>query len=319
MAKNKKKRGENRGETGERKKTHRRLAIGGARLQISFSVVLMAAIAVASGHLRETLSYAAAVVLHEFAHATVAARLGYTLDVLKIMPYGAALTGRFESARVRDEFLIAIVGPLSNLVFAVVFVAVWWLVPSLFYYTEVYVTANVFTAVINLLPVFPLDGGRAALALLSVKKPREKAYRALRIIGFVISAVGIVCAVIFFRRLNFSYFTFLVFVLSSAVFPDKSSAYRRLYGMSYIMEKIKTGLPVREIMVHTDTTLLSCSGLLNPNYYSRFIVTDDKMTRRGEIDETALEDYLVAYPLDTPVLQALQSSNSLNRDKQPRK
>ncbi len=291
----------------ESKNKRRGLGIGGARLHISFSVVLMAAIAIAAGHLRETLSYAAAVILHEFAHASVAARLGYTLDVLKIMPYGAALTGRFESARARDEFLIAIVGPLSNLVFAVVFVAVWWLVPSLFYYTEVYVTANVFTAVINLLPVFPLDGGRAALALLSVKVPREKAYRVLRIIGFVISAVGIVSAIIFFRALNFSYFTFLVFVLSSALFPDKSSAYRRLYGMSYRMDRIKAGLPVREIMVHVDTTLLACSGLLNPNYYSRFIVTDDKMARRGEIDETALEDYLVAYPLNTTVLQALQS------------
>lgn len=77
--------------------------------------------------------------------------------------------------------------------------------------------------------------------------------------------------------------------------------------MSYRMDRIKAGLPVREIMVHVDTTLMACSGLLNPNYYSRFIVTDDKMARRGEIDETALEDYLVAYPLNTTVLQALQS------------
>ena len=272
-------------------------AIGGAKIKVSFWVVLMAAIAIATGHLREILSYAAAVILHEFAHATVAARLGYTLDCIKIMPYGAALTGEFETARPRDEFLIAIAGPLSNVVFSVLFVAVWWLVPSLFYYTEIYVLANVFTALVNLLPIFPLDGGRAALALLSVRFERGKAYKAMRVLGLVLGVAGIALAAVFFRRLNFSYFSFLVFVFASSVFPDKSNTYRRLYGMSYRMKKIRSGLTVREIMVHRDTTLIACSKLLSPNYYARFTVTDDTMKCVGTLSETQLEDCLVKFPI----------------------
>lgn len=269
--------------------------IGGARIRVSFIVVVMAAVAIAFGYVREILSYSAAVILHEFAHATVAARLGYTLNTLKIMPYGAALTGEFEGARPRHEILIALAGPLSNVLFAVLFIAVWWLVPSLFYYTEIYVTANIFTAAVNFLPVFPLDGGRVALAAISIKVPRHKAYRVMRIIGFTLSLVLAVVAVVFRKSLNFSYFTFLIFVLGSAVIPDKNSKYQRLYGMSFRMEKIRAGLTVKEIMIHGDIRLVACSRLLNANYYTKFIVTDDNMCIIGEVGEAQLEDFMARF------------------------
>ncbi len=282
----------------------------GARIRVSFSVVVMAAIAIATGHIRETLSYAAAVVFHEFSHATVASRLGYTLTALKIMPYGAALTGEFETAKCRDEFLIAIAGPVSNIIFAVVFIALWWLVPSLFYYTEIYVSANLFTALVNLLPVFPLDGGRATLALLSLKVPRAKAYKAMRIAGGVIGAAGIIVAVIMFKALNFSYFTFLVFVLFSSLFPDKSAKYQRLFGMAHRMEKIRAGLPVREIIIHRDASLMSCSRLLGANYYARFTLTNDRLETVATLSETELEDLLSRRPPDEEVGAAIASKDN---------
>ena len=270
----------------------------------------MAAIAIATGHLRETLSYAAAVILHEFSHASVAARLGYTLNTLKIMPYGAALTGEFETVKRRDEFLIAIAGPLSNVVFAIAFIAVWWLVPQLFYYTEIYVTANVFTALVNLLPVFPLDGGRAMLALVSGKVPRRKAYTALRAIGLFVGVSGVVLAVIFFRSLNFSYFTFLIFVLASAIFPDKSASYQRLYGMANRMEMVKRGLPVREIMIGGDLQLYRCMRMLSAEYYTRFTVVDDSFEKVGAFDETKLESLLARYSASSSVSDALKGEKS---------
>lgn len=292
----------NKGKVG-RKKQER---FGGAKITVSFSVIVMVSIAVAAGYIREVFSYAAAVILHEFSHATVAARLGYTLNTLKIMPYGAALTGQFEGARAKDEVLIAIAGPLSNLIFAVIFVAVWWLVPSLFYYTEIYVTANIFTALINMLPLFPLDGGRATLALVSAKIPREKAYKVMRIVGFVLSLIGIACAVVNFKRLNFSYFTFLIFVFVFALIPDKRSKYRRLYEMSYRMEKVKSGLSVREIMISENTEIGACLRLLSGNYYARFTVTDSSLKKVGEFDESALEGYIARFPLSTSVSEVLK-------------
>lgn len=282
-------------------KKREKASFAGARIKVSFSVVVMAAIAIATGHLRETLSYAAAVVFHEFSHATVASRLGYTLTSLKIMPYGAALTGEFETVKCRDEFLIAIAGPLSNIIFAVVFIALWWLVPSLFYYTEIYVSANLFTALVNLLPVFPLDGGRATLALLSLKVPRAKAYKAMRIAGGIIGVVGIIVAVVMFKALNFSYFTFLVFVLFSSLFPDKSAKYQRLFGMAHRMEKIRAGLPVREIIIHKDATLIACSRLMGANYYARFTLTNDRLETVATIGETELEELLAARLPTEPV------------------
>lgn len=278
---------------------------GGMKIQVSFIVVAMAAVAITFGYTREVLSYGAAVILHEFAHATVAARFGFTLNTLKIMPYGAALTGEFDNAGAREELLIAAAGPLSNVLFAIAFVAVWWLVPSLFYYTEIYVAANVFTALINMLPVFPLDGGRVALALLSVKFPRKKAYGVLRVAGFIVSAILAIGAIFAYKYLNFSYFTFFMFILISSALPDKKSKYQRLYTMSYRMEKIRSGLSVKQIMVHRDTTLLKCTRLLGVNCYTRFIITDDNLNVLGEISETELEDLMTRKLSSETIFEAI--------------
>lgn len=300
------------GDKRRKKDTERRKkGVAGARIRVSFSVVVMAAIAIATGHMRETLSYAAAVIFHEFSHASIASRLGYTLTSLKIMPYGAALTGEFETAKCRDEFLIAIAGPLSNIIFAVVFIALWWLVPSLFYYTEIYVSANLFTALVNMLPVFPLDGGRAALALLSVKVPRTKAYKVMRIAGGIIGVVGIVFAIVMFKALNFSYFTFLVFVLFSSLFPDKSAKYQRLFGMAHRMEKIRAGLPVREIIIHKDASLMACSKLMGANYYARFTLTNDRLESVATLGESELEELLARRPPDESVGVALEKRGKI--------
>lgn len=274
---------------------------GGLPIRVSFIAVVMAAIAIACGHARETLSYIAAVMLHELSHATVAARLGYTLSELKIMPFGASLTGEFEGVKPRDEFLIAAAGPLSNVAFATLFIALWWLVPELFYYTEIYVTANVFTAIVNLLPVFPLDGGRAVLALACRRIPRRKAYRLLRICGISLSAVGVALSVAFFRLLNFSYFTFLTFILVSSAIPDKNSRYERLYGVSFRRQRLRNGLPIREIAVHCDATLLQLSRMLNANYFTRFCVLNDSLAKICDIDETELETMMLTSAIDSPV------------------
>ncbi|MDE7395229.1 MAG: site-2 protease family protein, partial [Clostridiales bacterium] len=129
------------------------------------------------------IGYTVAVVLHEMAHAEVARRRGYALTQVKIMPYGASLTGKFEGAGWKDEVRIAAAGPLMNLILAVLCVALWWLLPVTYFFTETFVIACVCTALSNLLPVFPLDGGRVFLAVMSCRVPRERAYKVVRLLG----------------------------------------------------------------------------------------------------------------------------------------
>ena len=110
------------------------------------------------------------------------------------MPYGAALIGEFEDADWRDECLIAAAGPLLNVILLIFCIALWWIEPKTYFFTENFAYACLSIAAVNLLPVYPLDGGRIVLALLSRKHNRVAAYKKLRICGY---AAGVLFAALF--------------------------------------------------------------------------------------------------------------------------
>ena len=84
------------------------------KFKISPLVFIFAAVMIILGNGLPLISYFVAVVMHEMAHAEVARRLGYALVGIKIMPYGASLTGNFEGVSPKDEFWIAVAGPASK-------------------------------------------------------------------------------------------------------------------------------------------------------------------------------------------------------------
>lgn len=270
------------------------------KIRISPLVVIFGAAMLYCGLGFELISYFVAVVMHEMAHAEVAKRRGYVLSGIKIMPYGASLTGSFEGVNPTDELIIAISGPLSNIFTAVVFIAVWWLVPSTYFFTEVFVQSNIFTAVTNLLPIFPLDGGRAVLSIMSRRLPRQKAYKVIRIFGYVACALfAALFAVSIVYKLNFTFALMALFVLSGTLFPDKNSKYQRLYSMAYRSEKLRHGLPVKEIMVADSLTLYDLGKMLNGNYFYRFVIVNDRLEPVATLSETKLEECLAGFPRDT--------------------
>jgi Zn-dependent protease/predicted transcriptional regulator len=119
-----------------------------------------------------TLLFFASVLTHELCHAVMGNRLGENIDRITLFIFGgmAHLSGEPRSAN--DELKIAAVGPLSSLVLAFAF----WVVASalavepesslwkaVFRYLAF---INLALALFNLLPGFPLDGGRLLRALL---------------------------------------------------------------------------------------------------------------------------------------------------------
>ncbi|WGL50777.1 site-2 protease family protein [Nocardioides sp. BP30] len=107
-----------------------------------------------------------AVLVHEAAHAVVATRLGYPVGPITIHFLGGATQVEEESRRPRDEFLIAVVGPLASLLIAGVGALLWWAGPDglLLFAVQFLAGANLFVGVLNLVPGLPLDGGRVMRA-----------------------------------------------------------------------------------------------------------------------------------------------------------
>jgi Zn-dependent protease len=145
------------------------------------------------------------VLLHEFGHSMVAQRFGIRIQSITLLPIGGVSNMETLPEKPADEVKITIAGPLVNVVLALIFFGVALLlgagplmpsdlftsigsVGKFFFYLGY---LNVVLAVFNLLPAFPMDGGRILRGLLA---SRLGALRATEIS----SIVGQVFAVAFF-------------------------------------------------------------------------------------------------------------------------
>jgi Zn-dependent protease len=123
----------------------------------------------------------ACVVMHEFGHALTARRYGIDTRDITLYPIGgvAMLTGRL---RPRHELWVALAGPAVNVVLALLIAAGMMLARLPMTWNELETTfwgnllaANVLMAVFNLIPAFPMDGGRVLRALLARGMPEDRA------------------------------------------------------------------------------------------------------------------------------------------------
>ncbi|MBI4200297.1 MAG: site-2 protease family protein [Chloroflexi bacterium] len=112
----------------------------------------------------------ASVLLHELAHSLVARSRGLPVRGITLFIFGGVSSLGSEARRAWDEFLIAVVGPLVSLGLAGLF-ALGWLAVSgqespLTAIVGYLALVNAMLAVFNLVPGFPLDGGRVLRSIL---------------------------------------------------------------------------------------------------------------------------------------------------------
>jgi Zn-dependent protease len=102
------------------------------------------------------------VLLHEASHAVVARRFGFTISSITLHFLGGMTSIEGEARRPREEFFIAVVGPLTSIAVGLVALAVHPFTPDglLLLAVEGLIFANLLVGVLNLVPGLPLDGGR---------------------------------------------------------------------------------------------------------------------------------------------------------------
>ncbi len=150
----------------------------GADVKLRLHPLFLAAGAVSAltGDLLLFLAATLAALEHECAHAFAARRFGYRLDRIVLMPYGAVISGDIAGIPPGEEIAVCLAGPLANAVTALAFAALWWLFPETYPYTDVAARVSLSLFLVNLLPAFPLDGGRLLrLALLRFGQARARA------------------------------------------------------------------------------------------------------------------------------------------------
>lgn len=107
------------------------------------------------------------VLLHEASHAFMARHYGFRVPTITLHFLGGMTAIDGEARKPREEFMIAVVGPLTSLVVAAGALGLWFITPDglLKLAVEGLFGANLVVGVLNLLPGLPLDGGRVLKAV----------------------------------------------------------------------------------------------------------------------------------------------------------
>ncbi len=147
------------------------------------------------------------VLIHELSHSFTARARGYKVRDITLFIFGGVSSIDEESKTAWDEFLIAIVGPLASFVLAVIFFALTLAanppvgragagVAAIFEYLA---EINFVLAVFNMIPGFPLDGGRVLRAIIwGITHNQQTSTRIAGIAGQIVAygfiAVGLFIA-----------------------------------------------------------------------------------------------------------------------------
>ncbi|HUZ03345.1 MAG TPA: site-2 protease family protein [Thermomicrobiaceae bacterium] len=114
-------------------------------------------------------AFFASLLAHEWAHLWVARLVGQPQPRIRLYPFGGAGAGFVDPGSPRQHTLVAIAGPTISFILAAVAGALWWVLPRgspLDTGLGWVALGNLALAGVNLLPGYPLDGGRVFRALI---------------------------------------------------------------------------------------------------------------------------------------------------------
>ena len=135
-------------------------------------------------------------IIHELSHMLVGIMLGFKPEKIELNPLGLSLAFKPNyddyNLKIRNanafeikKIIVSLAGPISNLAIATlvgIFASPSIMVNTIFY-------ANLLIAMFNLLPVFPLDGGRVLKGILHIIYGKWKAKKLVNDISFAVTVV----------------------------------------------------------------------------------------------------------------------------------
>lgn len=222
------------------------------------------------GQASSVFVYFLCVVPHEIAHAFVAKRLGYTLQRFSLMPYGVCLNYNTNCFYNNDEILIAIAGPIANISLAILTTALWWIFPTTYALTHQFCFANLVIFMFNILPCYPLDGGRILVGFLSQKISREKSIKIALLFNIAISLLFVFAFVfgVFCGRFNFNLIIIALFLFAGIIDPQKMSKYEHIKYKKSPQTLENKALKVKSICISAKMPIYKILPKLSKNKYN---------------------------------------------------
>ncbi|KQB96465.1 peptidase M50 [Loktanella sp. 1ANDIMAR09] len=241
------------------------------------------------------LGFFTSLLLHELAHSVVARSYGVQIKGITLFLFGGVAELETEVPSAKVEFRVAIAGPAMSIVLGVLF---WMLagvsqavmispaLPSVLTYLG---TVNIVIAVFNMLPAFPMDGGRVLRAYLWARhgdllSATRTAATSGKILAYGLIALGAYTVFLGAAPSGLWYVLIGFFVLAAA-----RSAYQNQLMQSTFEGKTVSAVMIRDpITVSPDLTLSEFVNQVMLKYRVSFVPVVADGVLIGQIDKDVL-------------------------------
>lgn len=263
---------------------------------------------------------------HECAHAFAAAKLGYKLNQIVLMPFGAVIDGDLRGIGFKEEITVAMWGPLCNLLTAAFFAAIWWFKPTVYAFTDTACYSSLSIALINLLPAYPLDGGRilrSSLARTFLKteideqRAERKAEKICRLTTLLFAALFVAFFLLLCskKEINFTLLAFAVFLVVGA-FGNKNE--RATYAKMDFSRRdaLKKGVEIKRVAILNSCPIKKTLGYLSKERYLILEVYDENENHLFNLSQNELSSLFLLSnsPFDTVGTLAQRQRDTLLAD-----
>jgi len=149
-----------------------------------------------TGHFRNIMYFTTIILIHELGHSITSVILGIKLNRIVLFPFGGLSILEYSiNLSLIKELLILVMGPVTQIVFTYL---IYYLKIDVSYY---FYTYSMFILIFNLIPIYPLDGGKLINVFLSFFLPFYKSLKITYYLSYFIYISLVFMTIIYYRNL----------------------------------------------------------------------------------------------------------------------
>lgn len=194
-------------------------------------------------------------ILHELGHLVAGLILKFRPEEVQLTPMGLQISFKTQPKEINAKIkraIIAIAGPITNFAIAVIAIIVAWVSGNAqnIYIYQIIIYSNFLIGMFNLIPIYPMDGGRLLKEVLTISCGRKKAYKITYItsktILILLTAVASV-AILYIQNIA------ILFILAYLWYLEINEI--RIYNRRKNIENIVEHLKIRETSLSSKNML----------------------------------------------------------------